>query len=133
MPHEAPWQQDAQQGMEPGNKQDAITSSETESRRMKPGKTGNYQNRANTHEQSQNHGSLQHIPHSSSTCKRASCIQIIYQPHRAPLVSSPLMRHYIDGVFKMPEPDIFVCISAHPRLRLRPEMRWASFYPKEEI
>lgn len=114
MPHEAPWQQDAQQG-------------------MKPGKTGNYQNRANTHEQSQNHGSLQHIPHSSSTCKRASCIQIIYQPHRAPLVSSPLMRHYIYGVFKMPEPDIFVCISAHPRLRLRPEMRWASFYPKEEV
>lgn len=33
MLHEAPWQQDAQQGMEPGNKQDAIASSETESRR----------------------------------------------------------------------------------------------------
>ena len=33
MPHEAPWQQDTQQGMEPGNKQDAIASSETKSRR----------------------------------------------------------------------------------------------------
>ena len=33
MPHEAPWQQDTQQGMEPGNEQDAIASSETESRR----------------------------------------------------------------------------------------------------
>lgn len=33
MPYGTPWQQDAQQGMGPGNKQAAIAPSETEARR----------------------------------------------------------------------------------------------------
>ena len=43
------------------------------------------------------------------------------------------MKRHMHGVFKTLESDTFAYISAHPRLRLRPEMRWASFYPKEEI